>query len=89
MSIGSRSAHVAATVALLTLPRALRGLSVPARLIASADYPVIPMADLRDGATSAALQISVYPHGGHCAFLEDYRLRSWTDRAVLAEVEDA
>lgn len=67
---------------------ALRGLSVPARLIAAADDPVIPIADLRDVATSAALQISVFPHGGHCAFLEDYRLRSWTDRAVLAELEE-
>jgi predicted alpha/beta-fold hydrolase len=68
---------------------ALRGLSVPARLIASADDPVIPIADLRDVASSAALRISVFPHGGHCAFLEDYRLRSWTDGAVLAELEEA
>lgn len=68
---------------------ALRGLTVPARLIASADDPVIPIADLRDVATSAALRISVFPHGGHCAFLEDYRLRSWADRAVLAELEEA
>ncbi|HZF30444.1 MAG TPA: alpha/beta fold hydrolase [Gammaproteobacteria bacterium] len=68
---------------------ALGGLTVPARLIASSDDPVIPIADLRDVATSAALRISVFPHGGHCAFLEDYRLRSWTDRAVLAELEEA
>jgi predicted alpha/beta-fold hydrolase len=68
---------------------ALRGLDVPSRLIAAADDPVIPIDDLRDVATSDALRITVYPHGGHCAFLEDYRLRSWTDRAVLAELEDA
>jgi predicted alpha/beta-fold hydrolase len=66
----------------------LRDLSVPSRLIASADDPVIPIADLGDVAASAALRISVFPHGGHCAFLEDYRLRSWTDRAVLAELGD-
>ncbi|HEX5047675.1 MAG TPA: alpha/beta fold hydrolase [Gammaproteobacteria bacterium] len=66
----------------------LRNLSVPSRLIASADDPVIPIADLRDLAASAALRISVFAHGGHCAFLEDYRLRSWADRAVLAELED-
>jgi predicted alpha/beta-fold hydrolase len=68
---------------------ALRNLSVRSRLIASADDPVIPIADLRDVAASAALEISVFPHGGHCAFLEDYRLRSWSDRAVLAELEEA
>jgi predicted alpha/beta-fold hydrolase len=68
---------------------ALRGLTVPARLIAAADDPVIPIADLDDVAASHALTISVFPHGGHCAFLEDYRLRSWTDRAVLAELDGA
>jgi predicted alpha/beta-fold hydrolase len=68
---------------------ALRHLAVPSRLIASADDPVIPIADLRDVAAPPALEISVSPHGGHCAFLEDYRLRSWTDRAVLAELEEA
>jgi predicted alpha/beta-fold hydrolase len=68
---------------------ALRGLAVPARLIAAADDPVIPIADLDDVASSDALAISVFPHGGHCAFLEDYRLRSWTDGAVLAELEGA
>ncbi|HET8697694.1 MAG TPA: alpha/beta fold hydrolase, partial [Gammaproteobacteria bacterium] len=50
---------------------ALRGLAVPARLIAAADDPVIPIADLDDVASSDALAISVFPHGGHCAFLED------------------
>ena len=31
--------------------------------------------------------IEVFARGGHCAFLEDYALRSWVDRAVLAEIE--
>ena len=66
---------------------ALARLTVPARLIAAADDPVIPIADLRDLAVTPALTIDVSPHGGHCAFLEDYRLRSWLDRAVLAELE--
>ena len=67
---------------------ALRGLAVPARLIAAADDPVIPIADLDDLAASKALEISVFAHGGHCAFIEDYRLRSWADKAVLAEIEN-
>jgi predicted alpha/beta-fold hydrolase len=66
---------------------ALARLAVPARIIASADDPVIPIADLADLAASSALSIEVLPRGGHCAFLEDYRLRSWVDRAVLAELE--
>jgi predicted alpha/beta-fold hydrolase len=68
---------------------ALAGLTVPARLIAAADDPVIPIEDLQDLAVTPALSIEVVPRGGHCAFLEDYRLRSWLDRAVLAEIESA
>jgi len=66
---------------------ALARLTVPTRLIAAADDPVIPIADLADLARTPALTIDVVARGGHCAFLEDYRLRSWLDRAVLAELE--
>ncbi len=65
----------------------LSNLRVPTRLIASADDPVIPVADLRDLATPRALEIDVLAHGGHCAFLESYGLASWVDGAVLAEVD--
>jgi predicted alpha/beta-fold hydrolase len=66
---------------------ALHDLRVPTRLIAAADDPVIPISDLDDVARSPALTVSVLPHGGHCGFLEGYRLRSWLDRAVLAEID--
>jgi predicted alpha/beta-fold hydrolase len=67
----------------------LARLAVPSRIIASADDPVIPIADLADVAVTPALTIDVVARGGHCAFLEDYGLRSWLDRAVLAELETA
>jgi predicted alpha/beta-fold hydrolase len=66
---------------------ALARLTVPAKIIAAADDPVIPIGDLADLAASPALSIQVFPHGGHCGFLEDYALRSWVDRAVLAEIK--
>lgn len=65
---------------------ALSRLTVPAKIIAAADDPVIPVDDFADLATSPALSIQVFAHGGHCAFLQDYALRSWVDRAVLAEI---
>jgi predicted alpha/beta-fold hydrolase len=68
---------------------ALARLTVPAKIVAAADDPVIPITDLADLAASPALSIEVFARGGHCAFLEDYRLRSWVDRAVLAEIEAA
>lgn len=68
---------------------ALARLMVPARVIVAADDPVVPVEDLADVAATPALAIEVVARGGHCAFLEDYRLRSWLDRAVLAEIEQA
>jgi hypothetical protein len=68
---------------------ALARLTVPARLIAAADDPVIPIADLQDLAVTKALSIDVRARGGHCAFVEDYSLRSWVDRAVLDEIEQS
>jgi predicted alpha/beta-fold hydrolase len=66
----------------------LRDLEVPTRVIAAADDPVIPIRDLEHVARGPALDLCVVPHGGHCGFLESYRLRSWLDRAVLAEIEE-
>src|SRR5690606_25045705 len=67
----------------------LRNLSVPTWLIAARDDPVIPIEDLDDVARSDALRITLAPRGGHCGFLEDFRLGSWLDRSVLAELERA
>lgn len=61
----------------------LEPLAVPAWLLAARDDPVIPSEDLGDIARSAALEVTLLPHGGHCGFLEDFRLRSWLDGQVL------
>ena len=68
---------------------ALASLTVPTRLIAAADDPVIPIGDLQDVAVTPALNVDVLARGGHCAFLEDYRLGSWLDRALLAELDES
>ena len=68
---------------------ALANLAVPTRIFAAADDPVIPIKDLADVAVTSALAVDVFPHGGHCAFIESYGLRSWLDRAVLKELQSA
>ncbi|HEY8520362.1 MAG TPA: alpha/beta fold hydrolase [Gammaproteobacteria bacterium] len=68
---------------------ALANLSVPTRLIVAADDPIIPIRDLDDVAVTPSLDVTVLPQGGHCAFLESYRLRSWLDREVARDVEEA
>jgi len=64
----------------------LAGLSVPTRLIASADDPIIPIGDLAAMHRSEQLDVTVVPRGGHCGFLADYRLRSWADQEILKEL---
>lgn len=62
---------------------ALENLRVPAHIIASADDPVIPANDLANLAKSAFLKITVPLYGGHCGFIESYRLTSWADRQLI------
>lgn len=62
----------------------LKDLDTPAEIIVAADDPVIPIRDLERLARSPALTIHVAARGGHCGFLENYRLASWVDRAILA-----
>jgi predicted alpha/beta-fold hydrolase len=64
----------------------LRDLAVPTRMILAADDPVIPIADLADVAASPALRVEVAARGGHCAFIEDYRLQSWVDAVVREDL---
>jgi len=64
----------------------LSPLSLPTRLIAAADDPVVPSADLARIYRADVLDVTVMPRGGHCGFLTDYRLRSWADREILREL---
>lgn len=64
---------------------ALAGLEVPSLIIASLDDPVIPSKDLKELARPEKLEIEAVPCGGHCGFLENYRLMSWADRK-MAEI---
>ena len=54
----------------------LQPLAVPTRILAAADDPVIPIADFDRVTRPAELTLDVARHGGHCAFLHDFRGRS-------------
>ena len=62
----------------------LRDLQVPSHLITSRDDPVILIGDLDQIDASDKLQIEVTEHGGHCGFIENWRLDSWIDRRIVA-----
>ena len=63
----------------------LSNLSVPAYLITSEDDPIVPVADLEKIHRPDALTFVVTALGGHCGFVENYRLDCWIDRC-LAEI---
>jgi len=68
------------------LGSALDGVSVPSRIIASVDDPIIPGADIGRLSSNPLLDVTVSPWGGHCGFITDYRLRSRIDGMVLDEL---
>jgi hypothetical protein len=66
---------------------ALEALSVPARIIAAADDPVIPVADLGRLARSRSLEVSLARHGGHCGFVDRALGSTWVDREIVADLK--
>lgn len=62
---------------------ALASLDVRSHLLAAADDPVIPAADLGRLARPAALCVEVSPAGGHCGFVDELSSPSWADRRML------
>ncbi len=60
----------------------LAGLEIPADVLLADDDPVIPVADVAALAPAAALTVHRSAHGGHCGFMQGYRLQSWLDDFV-------
>ena len=64
----------------------LAHLQVPATILTAADDPVIPVADFRELILAPETQLVIVPHGGHCAFIQDLSLRSWSDDFIAAHL---
>lgn len=60
-------------------------LQSPGRLaiITSQDDPVVPFVDFTGLADSPQLRFLAPKHGGHCGFVESFRLRGWAEKRVL------
>ncbi|HEY6986092.1 MAG TPA: alpha/beta fold hydrolase, partial [Rhodanobacteraceae bacterium] len=57
----------------------LASLRVPATILTSADDPVIPIADFRALKLPPNVELDIAAHGGHCGFIRDFSLRSFTE----------
>jgi predicted alpha/beta-fold hydrolase len=62
----------------------LAGLAVPSRLLLADDDPVIPPQTVAQVAGSPLLRIERSRFGGHCGFVQDFRLRTWLDDYLVA-----
>ncbi len=67
----------------------LAGLQVPTAIVTAEDDPIIPVADFRNLELPSNVRLDILRHGGHCGFLENWRLHSWAERYVLNAFVDA
>lgn len=63
----------------------LASLTVPASILLADDDPVIPAGAVDRLARPASLTIDRSRWGGHCGFLLDYRLRTWSDDYLVRQ----
>lgn len=64
----------------------LEGLEIPSLIITAADDPIIPIADFESLARPETLELEIWPHGGHCGFLANWRLESWIEKRIVSEL---
>ena len=63
----------------------LATLTVPARLLAAQDDPIIPAADLARLSATPLLRVTRTAHGGHCGFMPGLLAPAFSDQFVLEQ----
>ena len=64
-------------------PEILAASKAPLAIITAQDDPVVPFRDFTGLADRPGLRFLAPKYGGHCGFVESFRLRSWAERRVL------
>lgn len=64
-------------------PELLTALRIPVRIVASEDDPVVPARHARALAAADGGVVALARHGGHCGFIENFRLDSALDRYAV------
>lgn len=64
-------------------PAMLRQSAGPLAILTAQDDPVVPFSDFAGVADGARLRFLAPAHGGHCGFIENFRLHSWAEQRVL------
>ena len=61
---------------------------IDTRIIAAKDDTMIPGASYAEITTNDRVELLLFPHGGHCGFVEDWRLSSFLDAATVGFFRD-
>ncbi|MGA9421210.1 MAG: alpha/beta fold hydrolase [Rhodanobacteraceae bacterium] len=65
----------------------LAALTVPATLLTAVDDPIIPIADFADLKLPRCAELEIAAHGGHCGFIGNYALHSWSEDFVAERLQ--
>lgn len=64
----------------------LDGLEQSALIITAADDPIIPVSEFRALPRIPALETEITLRGGHCGFIENWRLHAWLEGRIRNEI---
>jgi uncharacterized protein len=65
------------------VPEMLQQAEVPLAIITAQDDPVVPFGDFHGVADREGLRFLAPRYGGHCGFVENFRLRGWAEHRIL------
>lgn len=65
----------------------LKDLHLPATILTARDDPVIPVTAFDQLDLPSNIELDIAPHGGHCGFIRDFGMTSFTDDYIAARFD--
>jgi len=60
----------------------LQDLAIPTTIVTSLDDPMIPVEQFNNLFHSPWLTVEIQEHGGHCAFIKNWKFESWASDRI-------
>lgn len=64
----------------------LKAIKIPTTILTSEDDMVVPVSDFRGLPENDHIELLIARHGGHCAFLKNWKMESWADDVIVERV---
>jgi predicted alpha/beta-fold hydrolase len=61
----------------------LKAIEIPTTILTSEDDMVVPVSDFQDLPENSNIELLVTTHGGHCAFLRNWKMESLADDVIV------